>query len=229
MKIGGWQRFSLIDYPGRIGAVVFTQGCNFRCPYCHNPELVDPRRFGKTIPPGDIISFLTGRREKLDAVTITGGEPTQQGDLADFLTRVKELGFLVKLDTNGSAPFTLAMLLEKGLVDYIAMDIKGPLEKYAAIAGTEVNGRDIVASVSLISGAGIPHEFRTTLVAPFITPEDVVATAGLIPAESRYVLQRFVPAKLLASGLGEINCFTDIVIAALKVRLEKHLSCVAVR
>jgi pyruvate formate lyase activating enzyme len=229
MKIGGWQRFSLIDYPGRIGAVVFTQGCNFRCPYCHNPELVDPRRFGKTIPPGDIISFLTGRREKLDAVTITGGEPTQQGDLADFLTRVKELGFLVKLDTNGSAPFTLAMLLEKGLVDYIAMDIKGPLEKYAAIAGTEVNGRDIVASVSLISGAGIPHEFRTTLVAPFITPEDVVTTAGLIPAESRYVLQRFVPAKILASGLGEINCFTDIVIAALKVRLEKHLSCVAVR
>jgi len=229
MKIGGWQRFSLIDYPGRIGAVVFTQGCNFRCPYCHNPELVDPRRFGKTIPPGDIISFLAGRRGKLDAVTITGGEPTRQGDLADFLTRVKDLGFLVKLDTNGSAPFTLAMLLEKGLVDYIAMDIKGPLEKYAVIAGAEVNDGDIMASVSLISGAGIPHEFRTTLVTPLITPEDVVATAGLIPTESRYVLQRFVPSKILAPRPGEMNCFTDVVIAALKVRLEKHLSCVAVR
>ncbi len=229
MKIGGWQRFSLIDYPGRIGAVVFTQGCNFRCPYCHNPELVDPRRFGKTIPSGDILSFLAGRRDKLDAVTITGGEPTRQRDLADFLIDVKELGFLVKLDTNGSAPLTLAKLLEKGLVDYIAMDIKGPLEKYAVIAGAEVNDGDIMASVSLISGAGIPHEFRTTLVTPLITPEDVVATAGLIPTESRYVLQRFVPSKILAPGPGEMNCFTDVVIAALKVRLEKHLSCVAVR
>ncbi|MDI9569722.1 MAG: anaerobic ribonucleoside-triphosphate reductase activating protein [Pseudomonadota bacterium] len=229
MKIGGWRRFSLIDYPGRIGAVVFTQGCNFRCPYCHNPELVDPRRFGKTIPAEDILAFLSGRRGKLDAVTVTGGEPTLQRGLADFLTRVKEMGFLVKLDTNGAAPAILARLLEKGLVDYIAMDVKGPLDKYAAITGVAVDAGVIVASVSLISASGIAHEFRTTLAAPFLTPEDVVVTAGLIPSRSRYVLQRFAPAEHLAPGLGEKNRFTDEEIDVVKSRIEKHLSRVAIR
>ncbi|HON24151.1 MAG TPA: anaerobic ribonucleoside-triphosphate reductase activating protein, partial [Syntrophales bacterium] len=108
MKIGGFQKFSLIDYPGMISAVVFTQGCNFRCPYCHNPELVDPRRFGATIPAGDILEFLAGRRGKLDAVVVTGGEPTMQGDLFEFMKDIKAMGFLVKLDTNGSAPVVLA-------------------------------------------------------------------------------------------------------------------------
>ncbi|MCX5829703.1 MAG: anaerobic ribonucleoside-triphosphate reductase activating protein, partial [Deltaproteobacteria bacterium] len=122
MKIGGLQKVSLIDYPGKVGAVVFTQGCNFRCPYCHNPELVNPTLFREPIPEEDILAFLKTRRGKLDAVTVTGGEPTLQEGLSSFLQQIKDLGFLVKIDTNGSLPAMIGILLEKGLVDYFAMD-----------------------------------------------------------------------------------------------------------
>lgn len=135
MQIGGLQKFSLLDYPGKISAVVFTQGCNFRCPYCHNPELVDPARYQECLPEEEIFSFLETRRGKLEAVTVTGGEPTLQKSLAPFLRRIKDMGFLVKLDTNGSRPDVLEELLRQKLIDYIAMDIKAPLEKYEAVTG----------------------------------------------------------------------------------------------
>lgn len=229
MIIGGFQKFSLIDYPGMVSGVVFTQGCNFRCPYCHNPELVDPRRFGASIPIGDIIEFLRLRQGKLDAVAVTGGEPTLHGDLPEFFKLIKSLGFLVKMDTNGSAPTVIAALLAEKLVDYIAMDIKGPLDKYPAIVGARVNRQDIAATISLVSGAGIPHEFRTTLVACLLKDDDVLAMADLIPITSKYVLQRFVPTKLLDSRLGNEDCFSEEKIGALKARLEKRLPRVVIR
>ncbi|HOF06221.1 MAG TPA: anaerobic ribonucleoside-triphosphate reductase activating protein [Syntrophales bacterium] len=229
MKIGGFQKFSLIDYPGMISAVVFTQGCNFRCPYCHNPELVDPRRFGATIPAGDILEFLAGRRGKLDAVVVTGGEPTMQGDLFEFMKDIKAMGFLVKLDTNGSAPVVLARLLAAGLVDYVAMDLKGPLDRYPAIVRTDVKTDDIERSVSLITGSGIGHEFRTTLVPSLLTAGDVLAMADLVKAAPKYVLQRFIPGKMLDSRTAGKACFSGREIVSLKARLEKRLSCVAVR
>jgi pyruvate formate lyase activating enzyme len=135
MKIGGLQKFSLLDYPGKISAVVFTQGCNFRCPYCHNPELVDPERFQECIPEDEIFAFLETRRGKLEAVTVTGGEPTIQNGLSSFVRRIKDMGFMVKLDTNGSRPEVLEELIRHKLIDYIAMDIKAPLEKYEAVTG----------------------------------------------------------------------------------------------
>lgn len=229
MKIGGLQKVSLIDYPGKVGAVVFTQGCNFRCPYCHNPELVDPSLFRETIPEEDILAFLKARRGKLDAVTVTGGEPTLQDDLSSFLQKIKDLSFLVKIDTNGSRPAVIGLLIQKGLVDYFAMDLKGPLNKYEIITHSKITISDIKESIALITGSGVLHEFRTTLVASLLTGNDIMEIAKLIPSARRYVLQKFVPSKLLDNHFGQEKAFGDKEINDIKSRLEKTLSSVTVR
>jgi len=196
MKIGGLQKFSLIDYPGRISAILFTQGCNFRCPYCHNPELVDPAQYGPILPEEEVISFLEKRRGKLDAVTVTGGEPTLQPDLNRFLQGIKDMGYLTKIDTNGSNPDVLERLIRGCLVDYLAMDVKGPLQKYERIANVKVKTAMIRRSIELITSSGIEHEFRTTVVRSQLDNEDLIATAELLK-KGLYVLQSFVPAKSL--------------------------------
>jgi len=142
MIIGGLQRFSLIDYPGKISAILFTRGCNFRCPYCHNPELVDPQRYAEPWQEEEYWAFLQSRTQKLDAVVVTGGEPTLQEDLEPFLEKIRKMGFLIKLDTNGSNPDVLKDLLSANLVDYIAMDIKAPLEKYSEVAKVPIDKTD---------------------------------------------------------------------------------------
>ena len=196
MKIGGLQKISLIDYPGRISAIVFTQGCNFRCPYCHNPELVDPAQYGPILSEEEVISFLEKRRGKLDAVTVTGGEPTLQPDLDRFLQEIKGMGYLTKIDTNGSNPDVLERLIRGRLVDYLAMDVKGPLQKYERIANVKVQTAKIRRSIELITASGIEHEFRTTVVRSQLDNEDLIATAELLK-KGLYVLQSFVPAKSL--------------------------------
>jgi pyruvate formate lyase activating enzyme len=196
MKIGGLQKISLIDYPGRISAIVFTQGCNFRCPYCHNPELVDPAQYGPILPEEEVISFLGKRRGKLDAVTVTGGEPTLQPDLDRFLQEIKGMGYLTKIDTNGSNPDVLERLIRGRLVDYLAMDVKGPLRKYERIANVKVKTAKIRRSIELITASRIEHEFRTTVVRSQLDNEDLTAIAELMK-KGLYVLQSFVPAKSL--------------------------------
>jgi pyruvate formate lyase activating enzyme len=196
MKIGGLQKFSLIDFPGRISAIVFTQGCNFRCPYCHNPELVDPAQYGQTLPEAEVISFLEKRRGRLDAVTLTGGEPTLQPDIDRFLREIKRMGYLTKIDTNGSNPDVIERLIRGSLIDYLAMDVKGPLRKYEWIANVKVETAKIRKSIELIAASGIEHEFRTTVVRSQLDHEDLVATAELLN-EGVYLLQPFVPAKCL--------------------------------
>ena len=196
MKIGGLQKISLIDYPGRISAIVFTQGCNFRCPYCHNPELVDPAQYGPILSEEEVISFLEKRRGKLDAVTVTGGEPTLQPDLDRFLQEIKGMGYLTKIDTNGSNPDVLERLIRGRLVDYLAMDVKGPLQKYERIANVKVKTAKIRKSIELIMASGIEHEFRTTVVRSQLDNEDLIATSELLK-RGLYVLQSFVPAKSL--------------------------------
>lgn len=197
MKIGGLQKLSLIDYPGKICAIVFTQGCNFRCPYCHNPELVDPRRYGPVFPEAQVISFLEKRKGKLEALSITGGEPTLQPDLEKFIKTVKELGFLVKLDTNGSRPDVIERLASSRLVDFWAMDVKGPLHKYGAIAGVPVDVEKIKRSISLIIASGVEHEFRTTVVRSMLDREDLLEIAQLVKGADSFALQGFVPVKTL--------------------------------
>jgi len=203
------QRFSLIDYPGKVCAIVFTQGCNFRCPYCHNPELVNPREFGESITHDEIFSFLKRRREKLDAVSITGGEPTIQEDLLGFINKIKDLGYLVKIDTNGSKPEILEILIGEKLLDSIAMDVKAPLHKYKKIAMVPFDTSRIEKSIGLIMNSGIDYEFRTTIVKPLLAEEDIQKIGMMIEGADRYVLQKFVPSKTVDPAFMNAATFTD--------------------
>lgn len=169
LPIGGFLKQSLIDYPGYISSVIFTQGCQFRCSYCHNPELVYPRQFSQdTVDPQTILNWVARHKNMLDAIVISGGEPTMHIQLPDFMRQVKDMGLEIKLDTNGTAPDMLMALLEEKLIDYIAMDIKAPLhfESYRKLAGTTFKPAmmdKIIQSVDLLQSASISHEFRTTL------------------------------------------------------------------
>jgi pyruvate formate lyase activating enzyme len=190
MIIGGFQKFSLLEYPGQICAVIFTQGCNFRCPYCHNPGLVDPARFSETISEESIYHFLELRQGKLDAVTISGGEPTIQPDLIRFLLRIKSLGYKIKLDTNGSLPDVLEHLIEESLVDYWAMDVKAPLTLYSTISGCPVDDEQILRSMNLIRKCGKEWEFRTTYFNQVMNWNDVLDIQALLQPGDRYYLQQ---------------------------------------
>ncbi len=163
MNIGGFQKLSLIDYPGHLSTVVFTQGCNFRCPVCHNPELVLPDLFDEPIPEQEVFSFLESRKGKLQAVVVTGGEPTLHTDLPKFLAAIKRMGFKTKLDTNGARPEVLQSLFDEKLIDFVAMDIKAPLELYSKLAGCKVDEAAIQKSIALILDSFVPHQFRTTV------------------------------------------------------------------
>lgn len=229
MEIGGLQRVSLNDYPGKICATVFTQGCNFRCAYCHNPELVDPDRYGPVLPEEEVISFLSKRRGKLDAVTVTGGEPTLQRDLEQFLGELKEMNYLVKVDTNGSNPETLSTLIDKQLVDYIAMDLKGPLKKYGLMTAVKVDVSRIRRSIQLISTSGIAHEFRTTVVRSQLGLEDFVSMAKIIKQARLYVLQSFVASKTLDSAFLSEASYTQEEFSTLRDVLEKKGIPVVIR
>ncbi len=193
MHIGGFQAFSLSDYPGMTAAIVFTQGCNFRCPFCHNGPLIPPGGGGKSFSETDILRYLRDRRGLLDGVVVTGGEPTLQPDLARFLHRIRELGYAIKLDTNGSRPKVLRRLLTGNLVDYIAMDIKAPMEHYDRLTGVSAPVRSIRGSIKVIARSGIPHEFRTTLVRPLLSENDICSIREMIPAGSPHALQDFNP------------------------------------
>jgi pyruvate formate lyase activating enzyme len=222
MKIGGLQKVSLIDYPGRICAIIFTQGCNFRCPYCHNPELVDPKRFGPVFSEKEVLSFLEKRIGKLDAVSITGGEPTLQPDLEGFIETVREMGYAVKMDTNGSFPDVVERLITKKLVDFLAMDVKAPLEKYSWIAGVDVNIQDIQRSLSLIMDSGVEHEFRTTVVRSLLDIGDLLRIAKLLKNAKAYALQGFVPVKTLNDNFLEEKTYTPDEFSLFKKEIEKE-------
>ena len=193
MKIAQLLPTTLIEYPGKVAALIYTAGCNFRCPFCHNSELVLPDKVKALhcIPEDDVLYFLRERQGFLDALAITGGEPTLQPDLAEFLARVKGIGYLIKLDTNGSNPGVLARLFDEKLVDYVAMDVKGPEERYSELAGVNVDMDAIKETIRLIIDRAPDYEFRTT-VAPTITADELEKTARLIEGAKRYFLQAFV-------------------------------------
>ena len=192
MKIGGFQPFALSDFPGRVAAVIFVQGCNFQCPFCHNGPLIPPNPPSVDLMPQKLVTeFLALRADKLDGVVISGGEPLLQPDLGEFLKELKYLGLDVKIDTNGSRPDVLWKLIGESLVDYIAMDIKAPLELYARLAGVKVDEEKILQSIHLIAGSGVPHEFRTTNVESLLTTRDIEKIRSLIPDGSSYRIQKF--------------------------------------
>jgi len=219
MLIGGFQKFSLIDYPGEISAIVFGSGCNFRCPYCHNPELVN-----KTLPiiqEEKVLNFLRKRIGKLTAVSVTGGEPTIQEDLPKFIAKIKEIGFLVKLDTNGSNPDMLEKLIEDGLIDYAAMDIKTSFNRYNELIGGDYS-RLIRKSIKIIISSTIDYEFRTTVVKSLLSKDDILKIGKIISGAAIWYLQRFVPTKTLNPLFIHENSYQESELKKIAVELEKN-------
>ncbi len=198
MKTGGFQPFTLTDFPKRTAAIVFTQGCNFRCPFCHNIDLVPalPSK-GEAITADEIIEFLKQRTGQLDGVVITGGEPCIQKGLPEFCKLLKLMGYEVKIDTNGSRPDMIRLLFQQNLVDFIAMDIKAPLESYSRLAGVDIEAETIMESIDLIAASGIPHLFRTTFVKTLLNDNDAEKITKLVPSGSRHLFQEFRPERVL--------------------------------
>lgn len=206
MIIGGLEKLTLLDFPDKLAAIVFTKGCNFRCHYCYNPMLVWPKASEslaldeKDIEKGyplikeeDLFLFLKDRQGKIDGVVITGGEPTMHADLPDFIRRIRALGYLIKLDTNGTNPKMLESLIKDKLIDYIAMDIKASWDKYESVIDMAVNLDNLQKSVKIIMSSSVPYEFRTTLVPDLHQAEDIEAMGRAISGADRWYLQKFKP------------------------------------
>ena len=191
MKIAGFQPVTLSDYPGHVAAIVFTQGCNFRCPFCHNGSILELETNTDPFPEKWVHEQLIKRREQLTGVVVTGGEPTLQRDLLPWLGKIKELGYSIKLDTNGSNPQVLQRAIEEKVIDFIAMDVKAPLEKYAVLAGVPVNTSAIQQSIETIAQSGLPHEFRTTYVTPLLSEEDIHQIKKHLPQGASLRIQPF--------------------------------------
>lgn len=203
MLIAGLNKTTLLDYPGRVAATVFAGGCNFRCPFCHNAGLVLTPSSAETYSEEDVFSFLSKRKNVLQGVCITGGEPTLQADLPEFIAKIKKLGYAVKLDTNGYKPEVLRDLLAAGLLDYVAMDIKNCLSKYEFTTGVESDVEKIKASVELLKSSGIDYEFRTTVVKEFHSREDLLQIGQWIKGCPKYYLQQFVESDNIIGMQGQ--------------------------
>ncbi len=226
--IGGVQKSSLLDFPSKIAAIVFTQGCNFRCGYCHNAELLDFLAETK-FKESEFFEFLGRRKGKLDGVVITGGEPTLQKGLKGFILKVNEMGFEVKLDTNGTNPKVLKELIDGKLLDYVAMDIKAPLSKYERITGVRVNPENIKESINLIMTSGIDYEFRTTVVKSQLSFDDFDEIGNLIKGAKKYYLQKFVPSKIYDKTLSTKTTYSDEEFKNLCENLKKYVDFVDFR
>lgn len=207
MKIGGIQKCSLIDYPGSITAIIFTSGCNFHCPYCHNPELVTET--ATLIPELEIFAFLERRKHVLDAVTITGGEPTIHKDLIPFIQKIKQMGFRVKLDTNGTNPEVVEQLQKEYLVDYIAMDVKAPLASYMQTVARPVDTSALKKTIELLMHGEISYEFRTTVIKSLISLDDIREIGREIAGAKIHYLQKFVPTKTLNPAFLRKTTYSD--------------------
>lgn len=203
MRLGGIQKLTLLDYPGIVACTVFTLGCNLRCPFCHNPLLVTKTDEADEYNEEEFFKFLGKRRGVLDGVCVTGGEPLMQSDAGEFISKIKAMGYKVKLDTNGTFPDRLEEILKSGSVDYVAMDLKNSPERYAQTVG--IQGFDltkITRSIEILKASGVEHEFRTTVVSPLHSAESIKGAAGMIEGTSKYFLQNFVDSGDLINGEG---------------------------
>ena len=209
MNICGYQKTTLLDYPGHVAATVFTGGCNFRCPFCHNAELITPPFSSSLISEDEIFTFLKKRKNILSGIYITGGEPTLQPDLPQFIEKVRSLGYKIKLDTNGYRPEIISDLLDKNLLDYIAMDLKAGYSNYSKVCGVDNFHMTIInKSISIIEHSGINYEFRTTVVKEFRSEQDFQEISKMISSKSPYYIQSFKDSdNVLTSGLS--SCDTD--------------------
>lgn len=196
MQIAGLQKTTLLDYPGHVAATIFLSGCNFRCPFCHNMNIVLPFSDGPMISKEELMTFLNKRKEILDGVCITGGEPTLHSDLEELIRRIKELGLRVKLDTNGTKPEVVAHLLDEHLLDYVAMDIKGSRGIFEMITGAPVSCFDkVIETIRLLINSEVAYEFRTTIIEEYHTMDEIRKIGELISGAKHYYLQSFVDSE----------------------------------
>lgn len=223
IRIGGIQKLSLVDYPGHVAAALFLAGCNMRCGYCHNPELVLPERLAPSIPVEEVMIFLKSRVGRLDGVVISGGEPTVQEDLPELCRRIKALGFDVKLDTNGTHPSMVRQMIDEGTIDFIAMDVKGPLEKYVEIAARPIDLEAITENVRLMIDSGIDHEFRTTIVREQLEVADFEKIGQLVKGAKRFALQHFRTGTTISPKFAHFHAFSDEEFAAAKKIMEGYV------
>lgn len=228
MIFGGFEKCTLVDYPGKVACMVYTIGCNFRCPYCHNPELVD-ETVETTYSEAVILDFLDTRKGLLDGVVITGGEPTMHEELPEFARRVKEKGFLVKLDTNGTNPEMLRQGIDEGWVDYVAMDMKSPLETYSQTVARAVDVEAIRKSISILLASSIEYEFRTTIVKSLLSHEDLKRIGEAIRGAKCYYLQKFVPTKILNPQFRRKVTYTDEEFIEFKKIMHEYVETCGIR
>ena len=226
MKLGGLQKFSALDYPGRLACIVFTQGCNLDCPFCHNHQLISSRKPGSA-DLNTFFDFLNNRVGKLDGVVISGGEPTIQPDLIDFMGSIKELGFEIKLDTNGSNPHILQNIIDLNLVDYIAMDIKHNWINYSLAAGRNHSVQKYLDSVDIVRSSGVEYEFRTTVVPWIHNEESIVNISRTLKPEESYFIQKYRDEGVRTSN--QNKNYKDIDLKSLAEKIKVSLPKIKVR
>lgn len=226
MFFAGFQKLTLLDYPGKVACILFTNGCNFRCPFCHNASLVRAQD-GADISDAEVLEFLKKRQGILEGVCISGGEPLIHNELKDFIREVKKLGYPVKLDTNGSFPQKLRELIGEGLVDYVAMDIKNSFEKYNETTGISADIDSIKESIEILINGNIDYEFRTTLVSGFHTTQDMQRIGEMIKGTKKYYLQNFVDSgDILCPGLAPLG---EEEMELMRKTAEKYVSVTQIR
>ena len=229
MFVSGFQKLTLLDYPGRVACTVFTGGCNFRCPFCHNAPLVLPERLSEDITADEVLAFLKKRKGVLDGVAVTGGEPLLHPELDGFLSEIRELGFKIKLDTNGSSPEHLVRLIEAGLVDRVAMDIKNSPELYGKTIGIpNYDLAKVEASRDYLLSGTLDYEFRTTVVKGLHTRESLIDAAKWIAGAKEYYLQQFKDSGSLIEGSG-LSAFDEKEMYALAEAVAVYVPSVRVR
>jgi pyruvate formate lyase activating enzyme len=229
LEIKGYLPTSLIDYPGKICSVIFLPNCNFRCPFCQNPELILKPKEMPNVEIEHIIEHLKSKHGWIDGVCITGGEPTLHAGLSRLLSEIKKLGFLIKLDTNGTNPEMLKQLIDEKLVDYIAMDIKAPLEKYEDATKVKVEKNNIKKSIDMIRKSGIDYEFRTTVVPRLIKKEDIKKIGQWLKGSKKYCIQQFRPDKTLDKSFENEKPYTPDELKQLAKEVKPYFKEVCVR
>lgn len=231
IKIGGLQKTTLIDYPGKVACTVFFIGCNFYCPFCYSSELVLPEKIKlqPQIREKELFDFLKERKGLLEGIVICGGEPTINPHLPNFIKKIKDLGYLVKLDTNGSNPEMLKKLIDEKLINYVAMDIKAPKEKYNLAAGVKVNINNIKKSIKILKRGKIDYEFRMTVVPTLHSKEDIIEIAKWIGPAKKFFLQNFRAEKTLNPEFKKIKPYSEDFLSEIQKEISPYFAVCQVR
>lgn len=230
IPIKGFQKTSLIDYAPYTASTIFLAGCNFRCPFCHNPDLVLNSKDIKDIPEQEIFDYILSKKKWIDAVCITGGEPTIYPDLPDFILKFKSVGIKIKLDTNGSNPEMIEELLAKNLVDFIAMDIKADIQNYEKLCNVPVMIQNIEKSIDLIKNSDIDYEFRTTVVPNLVGKKEILSIGSWLKGSRKFAIQNFRPSKsLIDNNLKQLSPYSHQELNEMKESVKQFFDEVEIR